>query len=45
MYGMGLWMVWKGARSMIWLMIISVIESRVWARDGWHGTWCMDWDC
>jgi hypothetical protein len=28
-YGMGLWMVWKGARSTVWLMIVSVIESRV----------------
>jgi hypothetical protein len=28
-YGMGLWMVWKGAQSTVWLMIVSVIESRV----------------
>jgi hypothetical protein len=28
-YRMGLWMVWKGARSMVWLLIVSVIESRV----------------
>jgi hypothetical protein len=29
MYRMGLWMVWKGARSTVWLMIVSIIESRV----------------
>jgi hypothetical protein len=29
MYRLGLWMVWKGAWSTIWLMIVSVIESRV----------------
>jgi hypothetical protein len=28
-YEMGLWMVWKGAQSMVWLKIVSVIESRV----------------
>jgi hypothetical protein len=28
-YGLELWMVWKGARSTVWLMIVSVIESRV----------------
>jgi hypothetical protein len=28
-YGMGLWMVWKGAQSMVWLMIVSIIKSRV----------------
>jgi hypothetical protein len=28
-YRMGLLMVWKGARSMVWLLIVSVIESRV----------------
>jgi hypothetical protein len=28
-YRMELWMVWKGARSMVWLMIVSIIESRV----------------
>jgi hypothetical protein len=44
-YEMGLWMVWKGAQSTVWLKIVSVIESRVSARDGWHGTRCTDWDC
>jgi hypothetical protein len=29
MYGMRLWMVWKGVRSMVWLMIVSIIESRI----------------
>jgi hypothetical protein len=29
MYGMGLWMVWKGAQSTVWLMIVSIIKSRV----------------
>jgi hypothetical protein len=29
MYGMGLWMVWKGAPSTVWLMIVSIIKSRV----------------
>jgi hypothetical protein len=29
MYVMGMWMVWKGAQSTVWLMIVSVIESRV----------------
>jgi hypothetical protein len=28
-YKLGLWMVWKGARSTVWLMIVSVIESSV----------------
>jgi hypothetical protein len=28
-YEMRLWMVWKGAQSTIWLMIVSIIESRV----------------
>jgi hypothetical protein len=28
-YAMGLWMVCKGAQIMVWLMIVSVIESRV----------------
>jgi hypothetical protein len=27
-YGMGLRKVWKGAQSMVWLMIVSVIEAR-----------------
>jgi hypothetical protein len=45
MYGMGLRMVWKGAWSTVWLMIVSVIECRVLARDSWHGTQCTDWDC
>jgi hypothetical protein len=44
-YRMGLLMVWNGARSMVWLMIVSIIECRVRASDGWHGTRCMDWDC
>jgi hypothetical protein len=26
-------------------MIVGVIESRVLARDGWHGARCTDWDC
>jgi hypothetical protein len=29
MYRMGLSMVWKGAYSMVWLMIVSIIEARV----------------
>jgi hypothetical protein len=28
-YGLGLCMVWKGAQSMILLMIVSIIEDRV----------------
>jgi hypothetical protein len=28
-YGLGLWLVWKGARSAVWLMIVSVTESSV----------------
>jgi hypothetical protein len=42
---MVLLMVWKGARSTVWLMTVSIIECRVLAWDGWHGTRCMDWDC
>jgi hypothetical protein len=29
MYKMGLWIVWKCSQSMVWFMIVSVIESRV----------------
>jgi hypothetical protein len=29
MYEMGLWIVWKCSQSMVWFMIVSVIESRV----------------
>jgi hypothetical protein len=28
-YRLGLWMVWKGAQSMVWLMIVSIMEARV----------------
>jgi hypothetical protein len=28
-YRLGLWMVLKGARSTIWLMIVSVVEARI----------------
>jgi hypothetical protein len=29
MYGMGLWIVWKGAQSMVWLMIVGMVLHRV----------------
>jgi hypothetical protein len=28
-YRLGMWMVWKGARSTVWLTIVSIIEARV----------------
>jgi hypothetical protein len=28
-YRFWLWMVWKGARSTFWLMVVSIIEARV----------------
>jgi hypothetical protein len=28
-YKLGLWLLWKGVQSTVWLMIVSVIESRV----------------
>jgi hypothetical protein len=28
-YGLRLWMVWKGVQSTVWLIIVSVIESMV----------------
>jgi hypothetical protein len=28
-YGMGMWMVWNGAQSTVWMRIVSIIEARV----------------
>jgi hypothetical protein len=28
-YELGLWILWKGSQTMIWLMIVSIVEATI----------------